>query len=109
MKARKTSTRSDSAREDHEKEEVVTPGLISEIPQQALSPVNYEKIVERAIGQGGEELAELRRKARDAGMVRRGRRFRTFAYKRWECFSVGVNQYFLWFCPFLHRTVGEET
>lgn len=86
-----TFTRSNSAGEHHAKAEMATPGANSEMPRQALSPVDYEKLVERAISQGGEELTELRRKARDAGVVRGERRFRTFIYKRSKCFSVGVN------------------
>ena len=71
--------------------EMATSGANSDMPRQALSPVDYEKLVERAISQGGEDLTELRRKARDAGVVRGGRCFGTFSYKRSKCFSFGIN------------------
>lgn len=109
VEMRETSPSSESAGEHRAEAKMATPGANSEIPREALSPVDYEKLVERAIGQGGEELAELRGKARDAGVVRGKRRIRTFISKRSKCFSAGVYYYFRLSCPSRHRTVGEAT
>ena len=67
-----TQTQAPHAIEDRTKKEVMTVEATLERVPQALSPVDYRSLVERAIGKGGVGLTELRKETQDAGMVRAG-------------------------------------